>query len=282
MDAGFLLVIVVVAVAAVGLLALLAYWNLPGRPFQIEFDRQHRARAIHAAQNSDAAELAYSLGFREFAPTIFMTGGAGQMTPEDIALVSQIIEEGIARFAQDKGAVVVDGGTDAGIMQMIAEARLKHGYTFPLVGVAPAGRISYPGHENSAGDARLQRGHSHFILVAGDQWGDESETIVRITHVLSGAGRKPAFGILINGGQIARQDVFLATTQDLNLPIIVLEGSGRFADELATAKRTGRADQSMLRAIVERGDIQLVATTDGPEGLRDRMATFFLGWQRGK
>jgi hypothetical protein len=59
------------------------------------------------------------------------------------------------------------------------------------------------------------------------------------------------------------------------VPIIVLEGSGRFADEVATAFKTGNAKQSILRAILAGGDIQLVATTDGPEAMRARLEARF-------
>lgn len=271
-----LLVLILVAVTGVMLIGLLAYLNMPGRSFMIVFPDRHRAKVVRTPKNSNPAEIAYKLGFTDFTPTIFMTGGAGGFAPEDMESARLIIDQGLARFAEEHGARIVDGGTDSGLMQMIAEARLTHNYRFPLIGVAPEGRVSFPGHENPSADAQLKAGHSHFVLVDGNEWGNESDTLVRLTYTLAGAGKQPAFGILINGGKIATQDVFLATTQEMKLPIIVLEGSGRFADELATAKRTGRTDQSLLRAIVEGGDIHLIATDAGPEGLREKMAELMI------
>lgn len=277
-----LLVLIIVAVMGVMLVSLLVYLNMPGRSFMITFSPQHRAKAVRTGQNSNPAEIAYNLGFTDFAPTIFLSGGAAGFAPEDMERTREIIEAGLARFAEENGARVIDGGTDSGLMQMVAEARLKRDYRFPLIGIAPEARVSYPGYENPQADAQLKAGHSHFVLVDAPDWGDESDTLVRLTYTLAGAGKQPAFGILINGGQISKQDVFLATTQEMALPIIVLEGSGRFADELATAKRTGRTDQSLLRAIVEGGDIHLIATDAGPEGLRNKMSELMVHQMRKK
>jgi hypothetical protein len=85
----------------------------------------------------------------------------------------------------------------------------------------------------------------------------------------------PQVGVLVNGGKIAANEVYLATTKDLNLPMIVLEGSGRFADELATAVRTGKTNQRILQAILAGGDIKLVATVEGPNKLREKLVERF-------
>jgi hypothetical protein len=59
------------------------------------------------------------------------------------------------------------------------------------------------------------------------------------------------------------------------LSIIVLEGSGRAADEISTAFRTGKANQVVLRAIIKGGDVQLVGTSEGPKAMRAKLAKKF-------
>jgi hypothetical protein len=241
--------------------------------FTITFDTGHTARAVCVSQNADPLWIAEKFGLTAHQPAIFISGGASYMTPEDQERTTQMIDA-VADFAQEHSAVIITGGTESGVMQLIGDMRLRKHYRFPLIGVAPLGKIAYPGHANPNKEADLEDSHSHFVLVIGDEWGDESAMIVRLTHSIAG-GIQPSVGILVNGGKIARNEVYLATTQQLKLPMLVLEGSGRFADELATAARTGQTNQRILQAILAGGDIHLVATVEGPEKMREKLAEVF-------
>ena len=54
--------------------------------------------------------------------------------------------------------------------------------------------------------APLDPHHTHFILVPGKNWGDESSWIAQIATQL--AGDQPSVAVLVNGGKIAHdQDV---------------------------------------------------------------------------
>ncbi len=246
--------------------------------FTITFGPAHTAQAVCVAATADLLWVAERFHFTTDQPAIFISGGASYMTPED-QHQTQLILEAIAEFAEEQEAVVITGGTDTGVMHQIGQVRQEHLFRFPLIGVAPLGKVEYPGYLNPDKEANLDPGHSHFVLVIGDEWGDESELIVRLTHTLAGE-TQPAVGILINGGKIARNEVYLATTKNLRLPMIVLEDSGRFADELATAIRTGKTDQRILQAIVAGGDIQLVGTKGGPAEMRAELIRRFNQFQQ--
>jgi hypothetical protein len=213
-------------------------------------------------------------------PAIFITGGAGNMSAQDKQLTRDIFDKGIAPFAEKYQAVVIDGATESGVIEMMAYARKKGRYTFPLIGIAPYSQVVYNQRENPDGYP-LCPGHSHFAFVTGDGYGAESEMIISMTHQLAGGHLNspkrvaPAVGILINGGQIARSEADMATTDALKLPLVVLEGSGRFADELATASRTGESSQPLLRAIIARADITLVGTSHGAGVMRATLQAIF-------
>ena len=67
-------------------------------------------------------------------------------------------------LAAEHHLTVVDGGTDAGIMKMMGEARSAARHSFPLIGVAPSGLVSLPGTPSAHprwSDARIQ---SHTVL----------------------------------------------------------------------------------------------------------------------
>ncbi|GAB4526823.1 MAG: hypothetical protein OHK0046_43960 [Anaerolineae bacterium] len=250
--------------------------NLPAHlvGFNIQFANHNRARAVRVRHDHDVALALRALGLSELYPTIFLSGGASNMSDNDRRLV-EIMVATIAEFAEQQEAIIVDGGTEAGIMNMIGEVRQERRYRFPLLGISPLGKISFPGYHNKMSDATLEDSHSHFILVDGDEWGMESEFILSTVSVLRGEDRLPGIGILVNGGKIAMQEVYLASTTTRRLPVIILEGSGRLADEISTAIRTGTASQLIIQAIVQGGDIQLVSTTDGPEKLRARLIQKF-------
>lgn len=246
------------------------------KTFEIHFEEGRTSTGIRVDQNTPADEILNALNVDVPAPCIFISGGAGGMSAEDIEKTRQIMDEGVAKFASEHGITVIDGGTESGVMQMIGEARRSHHYSFPLIGVAPYGKIQYPGHINPDNEAELDGNHSHFVLVNSDEWGGESQTIVDLTRGVCGGKKQHALGILINGGKIAQQDIYLATAKgDHKIPILVLEGSGRFAEELATAFRTGHANQQLLKAIIQGGDIKLLATGEGVETMVEKLDAHF-------
>lgn len=248
--------------------------------FTIQFPNGNTAKAIRSKPNEHAAFLLRTLGFKPPQPILFISGGASGMSDYD-KKQTELMMEAVALFAEKNHITLIDGGTESGIMKMCGDIRIRHKYTFPLLGVTPRGLVSYPDHPNPQAQAELEDGHTHFVLIEGDEWGAESEMIINLTMTMSGlgtTGRKTAMGILINGGKIAMQEIYLATTHNQHkLPIIVLDGSGRAADEVSTAFRTGRTTQTILRAILRGGDIQLVGTNEGAEIIRQKLSQKFLG-----
>ena len=168
-------------------------------------------------------------------PAIVLIGG--HIFPEHANTTGQAIEV-IARTAEALDAVIICGGTDVGVMAAIGRSRGRNGYQFPLVGIAPEAKVTWPGgtmdaNALPAGSEReeLEPHHSHFILVPGHQFGDETKWIVRAASMIS-RGRYKSLTILVNGGEVSRMDVEEGL-QALR-PLIVLAGTGRLADEIAS------------------------------------------------
>jgi len=128
--------------------------------------------------------------------------------------------------------MIVDGGTDSGVMRLVGRARAATRGRFPLVGVAAVGTVVVPEERTSMpGAAELESNHTFFLLVPGTRWGDESRWISEVAGVAA-AGR-PSVTVLVNGGEIAYQDV--ASSLDAGRRVVVLAGSGRTADAIADA-----------------------------------------------
>lgn len=248
--------------------------TLRNKRFIIPFEHGQAAYAVHVSRRFDPAWVAKSLNFYEPRPAIYVTGGAKEMSEEDMYATRRIIEKGLARFAEEQGAVVIDGGTNVGVPALVGDARRKNRYRFPLIGVAPLELVRYPGYENDDGGP-LNHGHSHFVLTTGDEFGDESDMITRLTYQLSGNGQLPAFGVLINGGKVTREEVYARTTSEkFSFPLFVIEGTGRFADILARAFHAGQTDDRQINAIITKGKLSVISISDGPEQFYEKLMAY--------
>ncbi len=247
------------------------------QPFTITFDGGVQARAVYTPRFGDPGSILQGLSLKH-SPVIFIIGGAGLMEEESVDQIRKMVENGLAKFAEERQVTIIDGGTAAGVMELIGEARQRSGYTFPLVGVAPFSQIEYPGHKLDTSKAILDKGHSHFVLTDGAEFGDESDMIAMLATALSYDRRLPALGLVINGGQITQREVYMRSASgQMVFPLLVLEGSGRFADELSEAARTrilppDNADQ--FRQVLA-ADVQFIRVREGADALRERLVNYF-------
>ncbi|MGB3613658.1 MAG: hypothetical protein WBA10_07685, partial [Elainellaceae cyanobacterium] len=83
-----------------------------------------------------------ALGFDQPRPTLVIIGGASRLGDADFAKVSQLFTQVLAPLAEAKQLIVVDGGTDAGVMRLIGHGREAIRGTFPLIGVTPIGLVN--------------------------------------------------------------------------------------------------------------------------------------------
>ncbi len=232
------------------------------------------AMGVRVSIQDNLAEVAQTIDLTEPRPAIFVLGGAMDMASQEMQDTRPVIEEGLIPYAQAHNVAIIDGGTHSGVMRLMGEARTKSRATFPLIGVAPVNLVKYPGHDSPEG-YDLDPGHSHFIFTQEGEWGDETDTMVQFAYTLTGQGRYPGLGLVINGGAIVRQETYrLMVTDRLKMPVLVLEGSGRFADTLAQALRTGETNDDELREIIAKDGIELVSVKDGAQALQRKLEEY--------
>ena len=188
-------------------------------------------------------------GLPSQAPVLVVIGGAGRLDTAELRRLTPLFTDGLAPAIEKVGAVAVDGGTDAGVMRLLGDAREAKSATFPLVGVVAEGTVHLPGTASSRTDAaNLEPHHTHFVLVPGDQWGDESSWITATASRLAGAA--PSLTVLVNGGDIAYRDASLSV--EAGRPLVVIRGSGRAADEIASAIRAEPSDPRAHQIVTSR------------------------------
>jgi TRPM family ion channel len=152
---------------------------------------------------------------------------------------------------------------------MMGEAVARDGRRSQLLGIAPAGKVTYPGGPGEAGmadGAPLEPNHSHFVLVESDEWGGETRTMFELAQALNA----PVATMLINGGKITGGEALQSVRNGWQL--LVVEGSGRFADELSAAVRDGQFAKSVeISEILRSGRVTLFHVDDPAEKLRDEL-----------
>jgi SLOG in TRPM, prokaryote len=227
-------------------------------PFPIGFEGGQTATAVRVDQPSDLSAALAALGLHAPRLVVVLIGGAGLMDARDLDRLRPLFERGLVPVAERLGLVVIDGGTDAGVMRLIGRARTSAEATFPLVGVPAVGTVRFPGkHRRGRRRWPLDAHHPHFVLVPGAEFGDEAPWIARVATEL--AGGSPSVTVLVNGGKIAYTDV--ACSLHVGRPVLTVAGSGRTADQLASAVRGGPADERAVR-LAASGLVEVVNADD--------------------
>ncbi len=200
---------------------------------EISFPNGNRALAVIPPIGTHATDLARALGIPQPRSLIMIVGGAASMEAHDHSNLMRLFSDGIAHIAATHNALVIDGGTQSGAMKLMGQGVAKQQHRPLLLGISPAGNVTYPGkttHKVDSEKVPLDSNHSHFVLVESNEWGGETETMYELASVFSKGC--PSVAILINGGAIAKNEVLYNVRQ--RRPVIVIEGSGRFADEIAS------------------------------------------------
>ncbi|WP_121809499.1 DUF4231 domain-containing protein [Mucilaginibacter kameinonensis] len=233
----------------------------------------------------DNQELAAALNLKDFSSLVVLMGGAGSLDTTLIPRLNRLYNLAIVPAVAESGAVVIDGGTDAGVMRLMGQSLSDRKSEAHLIGVAPAALVTYPHMEGTPAtdSAPLEPNHDHFILTPGNVWGDETDTFFDIVSILlerdvvslptTKSKKQPPIdkvkgvGLLIGGDTISRQEVLRAVR--LGIGIILVAGSGGLADLLCNALKdssTISADADIAE-IIANGKLYPYQLTDPDKGL---------------
>ena len=186
---------------------------------------------------------------------LFLSGGASEVSDAVSGQLRALLDALPRLVAQGLRLAVGDGGTRAGIMEWAGLVRRRSGGAFPLLGVAPAEEVAVA---SEPGRTAIDPNHSHVVLVTnpewtrrrsadhaggGGHWGAETDAMYEIFGRLS-AGRASA-ALVVNGGPVTLDEVRHNLAQ--RRPIVVVAGSGRAADAIATHVRGSESTEPAVR-----------------------------------
>lgn len=205
-----------------------------GRAFPLTLAGGGRASAVRVDREDQLSAAASALGLS--GPALVIVGGADRMEDRELDRVEPLFRDVLAPFAEQRGAIVIDGGTDSGVMQLIGQVRRSS--SFPLVGVLAAELAAEsPNSESDA--APLEPNHSHFLFVPGTRWGDESPWLAHFATVV--ADGRPSATVLVNGGDVTLSDA--EQSVGAGRRVIAVSSSGGTADAIAAAARGDATDR---------------------------------------
>lgn len=254
----------------------------------IEFGEGHHGYAVFIRKDTNPQRV---MSLLKLDPTpkgvICISGGATAFPPEIRDRTVRLIENVIAPVSYKHALLVVDGGTETGVMQIIGEAfdkervrmtriiggenggaRRKTGDLHDplLMGFVPASKVTFPGDGRSPKpNIQLDRNHVYFVMVTdADDWGEEVEYMFGFIDHLVTRKKLPFINIIANGGRITIKEAHHAVQKGYH--IVVLEGSKR-ATEVIVAALNGASQHDLAIALKQFG---IVGTS--PEQLQETLS----------
>ena len=186
------------------------------------------------------------------AGVIGVFGGAAGLYELLVPKLRSIISDGVVRLASEEGCILFDGGTASGVMEFVGTAvaslratNIMDQADVPyLVGCTPLECADWPGRPNQpkgTWPAQLESNHDMFILASGEsshEWGAETKLMMKL---VAGASKKKGGGgcavaVLSNGGAVTKKEALFACRA--NIPLVLIEGSGRVTDKICRLRRT--------------------------------------------
>ena len=254
----------------------------------VSFSNKNVARIVIPSDSDSIETINESLAIPDYKSLILVLGGADSIGDNIKSSLTQLFDRGIAKAAIHADALVVDGGTMSGVMQLMGEGLAGRDTNIKLVGIAPESLVTYP-TKNTNGTTslvELEPNHSHFVLTPGPQWGDETTTFYRLVKLWmypsnniplskkttakktgNTTEKIPCLALLTGGGATSKNEVLYAVRK--NIPLIVIAGSGGLADEVAKAvaeKTTNPADPQIAEIVAD-GDIQVFQLNNKVNGI---------------
>ena len=241
----------------------------------ITFENGNRAVVVTAPGGASAKAILEALGIRSPRAVILLFGGAAGLDDSRKAHLETLFADGVKPVAVELRALIIDGGTQSGVMAMMGEAIARSPETCQLLGIAPKGKVNHPELSDTSAvsdGTPLEPNHSHFVLVESNEWGGETGKMLEIARAFNA----PIVAILVNGGAIAADEALQSVRNGWQL--LVVEGSGRFADELSAAIRDGQSAKSTkVTEIARSGRVTLFNVDDAAKKLKDELRRMLCG-----
>ena len=229
-----------------------------------------RLRLVETPAHASAADIVHALGLDTDRPVILIIGGSESferdIPPESERRVRlrQLFGRSFVRAAADAGAVLVDGAADTGRLAMLWQTVCDQPETIEIVGEAPSSQIADSCHGRQEDDESptAETEHTVLFLVHAKDWGGDTVTTLAVAAEL--AGTRPVVVVLVHGSEATTDELVRCARRDW--PIIVVEGFGGLADQIAKLRVAANSSSSDARLdeVVADGQLTAFPSTEPP------------------
>jgi hypothetical protein len=236
----------------------------------IQLPSGSQAYAVRIPQGVAAGRIVGALGLPRPRALLVLNGGTAELEDQLKRQLGRQIADGLARAAAEEQITLVTGATDAGVFTLLGQGLNAWGRTAPCIGVTVDALSLRPGHPQ--GEAPLEPHHSHFVLVEGQKWGDETKTMYAIVQEL--AHHSPSVTVFAGGGEVVKSE--MEANVGLGRTMILLAGSGRTTDAVLAARAGQQQDDQRLAAIARAGNIIPFDIWQEPAALSDLLRRMLI------
>jgi hypothetical protein len=225
----------------------------------IQFANEHKALLAHVRQDTPADDIIAALKLPRSRGLICLNGGTAKLSEALKIQLRRLLVDSLARVAAENILTLVTGGTDAGIFSLLGEGLAKWGRQAPCLGVTPSAPVTWPGR--SQGETPLEPHHSHFIVVDGKDWGDETQTMYSVVQALS--QDCSSIAVFAGGGNVTLSE--MRTNVEQGREMILIAGSGRSTDAVLDIHAGSASSVQALQDIASKGRILRFEIDGSPE-----------------
>lgn len=209
---------------------------------KIKLSNKNKASLLRVPKDIDREKILDNLNLGKPRGVLILNGNTAPFGQEVKESLDRIFF-GLAKFVVDQKVAVITGGTNAGIFSIFGEALEKQGkVTTPIIGICVAGRVN---------NEMLEPHHTHFVLVEGDDWGDETDVMYGLAATLG--SNLPSMAIFAGGGEITIEEMLMNVSQRRTM--VLLKGSTRSTDAVITAYIGESKNDGKLNQIAKDGKI---------------------------
>src|SRR5437764_15134661 len=111
----------------------------------VTFENGNRAVVVTAPRDAGAKAIVDALEITSPRAVILLFGGAAGLDASRKTHLATLFADGLTTLAAELGALIIDGGTQSGVMAMMGGAVAQYPGPSHLLGVAPDGTVTYHG-----------------------------------------------------------------------------------------------------------------------------------------
>ena len=229
----------------------------------VEFPNGNKSSYVTVSKSVDIKATIETLALPSPRAMLIVNGGTTELDRSAAERLKKIYRH-LAKFIIDESITVVTGGTNADLFGLFGKALRKlGGPVAPCIGVTVKGK---------AGVDRLETNHTHFILVDGDRWGDETSVMYSLIWALS--NHCPSLAFFAGGGEITIKEMHQNVVQ--NREMVFLAGAGALTDNIIAAKAGVGLPDTRIANILIKARITVVPALQSVEELVELLRSKLL------